>query len=76
VTPASRLLFWIRAAFLGDAAIAAFGGILLAIGSEGAAFACFAFALVRAVLGVAALLIAMRALHDKNPNDDRPSSVR
>jgi hypothetical protein len=76
MTPASRLLFWIRAAFVGDAAVAAFGGILLAIGSETAAFAVFAFALVRAVLGVVALLIAMRALHDKNPNDDRPSSVR
>ena len=76
VTPASRLLFWIRAAFLGDAAIAAFGGILLAIGSESAAFACFAFAIVRAALGVAALLIAIHALERRDPNDDRPSSVR
>jgi hypothetical protein len=75
VTPASRLLFWIRAAFLGDAAIAGFGGILLAVGSETAAFACFAFAVVRAALGVVALLIAMRALEHTNPNDDRPSSV-
>lgn len=75
VTPASRLLFWIRAAFLGDAAIAAFGGILLAIGSESAAFACFGFAIVRAILGVVALLIAIRALDRGNPNDDRPSSV-
>lgn len=76
MTPASRLLFWIKAAFIGDAAIAAFGGILLAIGSETAAFAVFAFVLVRAVLGVAALLIAMRALERRDPNDDRPSSVR
>ena len=76
MTPASRLLFWIKAAFVGDAAIAAFGGILLAIGSETAAFAVFAFVLVRAALGVAALLIAMRALEHRNPNDDRPSSVR
>lgn len=76
ITPASRLLFWIRAAFVGDAAIAAFGGLLLAVGSEGAAFACFAFAAVRAALGVAALLIAMRALERRDPNDDRPSSVR
>jgi membrane protein implicated in regulation of membrane protease activity len=76
ITPASRLLFWIRAAFVGDAAIAAFGGILLAVGSETAAFACFAFAVVRAALGVAALLIAIRALERKNPNDDRPSSIR
>ncbi|MBW4040548.1 MAG: hypothetical protein HIU86_00250 [Acidobacteria bacterium] len=76
MTPASRLLFWIRAAFLGDAAIAAFGGILLAVGSEAAALACFGFALVRALLGVAALLIAMRALEHRNPNDDKPSSVR
>jgi membrane protein implicated in regulation of membrane protease activity len=76
MTPASRLLFWIRAAFLGDAAIAAFGGIMLAVGAESAAFACFAFAIVRAALGVAALLIAMRALERRNPNDDKPSSVR
>jgi membrane protein implicated in regulation of membrane protease activity len=76
VTPASRLLFWIRAAFVGDAAIAAFGGILLAVGSEAAAFACFAFAAVRAVLGVVALLLAMRALERRRPEDDAPSSVR
>ena len=30
----------------------------------------------RAALGVAALLIAMRALERRDPNDDRPSSVR
>ena len=76
ITPASRLLFWIRAAFVGDAAIAAFGGILLAVGAESAAVACFAFAGVRAGLGVAALLIAIHALDRGNPNDDRPSSVR
>lgn len=76
ITPASRLLFWIRAAFLGDAAIAAFGGILLAVGSETAAFACFGFAVVRAALGVVALVIAMRALERRDPNDDRPSSIR
>ncbi|WP_375406644.1 hypothetical protein [uncultured Amnibacterium sp.] len=76
MTPASRLLFWIKAAFVGDAAIAAFGGILLAIGSETAALAVFAFVLVRAALGVAALLIAIRALERRDPNDDRPSSVR
>jgi hypothetical protein len=35
-----------------------------------------AFAAVRAVLGVVALLIALRALEHRNPNDDRPSSVR
>jgi hypothetical protein len=76
ITPASRLLFWIRAAFVGDAAVAAFGGILLAIGAESAAFAVLAFAAIRAALGVAALLIALRALEHRNPNDDRPSSVR
>jgi membrane protein implicated in regulation of membrane protease activity len=76
VTPASRLLFWIRAAFLGDAAIAAFGGLLLAVGSEAAAVACFLFAAVRAALGVVALLLAMRALERRRPEDDAPSSVR
>ena len=76
MTPASRLLFWIRAAFVGDAAIAAFGALLLAVGSEGAAIACFVFAVVRAALGVAALLIAIRALEHRRPEDDAPSSVR
>ncbi len=75
MTPAGRLLFWIKAAFVGDGAIAAFGALLLAIGSESAALAVFAFVVVRAALGVAALLIAMRALERRNPNDDRPSSV-
>ncbi|MGT2424673.1 hypothetical protein [Amnibacterium kyonggiense] len=76
MTPAGRLLFWIRAAFVGDAAIAAFGGLLLATGAEGPAFAVFAFAAVRAALGVAALLIALRVLERRDPNDDAPSSVR
>jgi hypothetical protein len=34
------------------------------------------FAGIRAALGVVALLIAARALERRNPNDDRPSSVR
>jgi membrane protein implicated in regulation of membrane protease activity len=76
ITPASRLLFWIKAAFVGDAAIAAFGALLLVAGSETAAFAVLAFAAVRAALGVAALLIAARALERRDPRDDRPSSVR
>jgi hypothetical protein len=75
VTPAGRLLFWIRAAFVGDAAVAAFGGLLLAVGREGAAFAVLAFATVRAVLGVVALLVALRALERKDPHDDAPSSI-
>lgn len=76
ITPASRLLFWIRAAFVGDAALAAFGGLLLAVGDEAAAIAVLLFAAVRAALGVAALLIASRALERRDPHDDRPSSVR
>jgi membrane protein implicated in regulation of membrane protease activity len=76
ITPASRLLFWIKAAFVGDAALAAFGGILLAIGDEAAAFPVFAFAAVRALLGVIALLLAARALERRHPNDDAPSSIR
>ena len=51
-------------------------GVLLAIGSEGAAFAVLAFAAVRAALGVAALLIAIRALDRRDPHDDAPSSIR
>lgn len=37
--------------------------------------ACFAFAAVRAVLGVVALLIALRALDRRHPRDDRPSAI-
>ena len=72
MTPAGRLMFWIKSAFIGDAAIAAFGGILLAVGSESAAFAVFAFVAVRAALGVVALLIAARALERRHPRDDGP----
>ncbi len=75
MTPASRLLFWIRAAFLGDLVIAILGAYLLATGDEGAGIGCLVFALVRAVIGVAALLIASAALSDRHPNDDRPSSI-
>lgn len=75
VTPAGRLLFWIRAAFVGDAAVAGFGGILLAVGREDAAVAVFAFAAVRAAIGVAALLIALRALERRDPHDDAPSAI-
>jgi hypothetical protein len=35
----------------------------------------FAFAGVRAVLGVIALLLAARALERRHPNDDAPSSI-
>jgi hypothetical protein len=76
VTPSGRLLFWIKAAFVGDAALAAFGGILLAIGAEQAAVWVFVFVVIRAALGVAALVIALHALDRRNPNDDRPSAVR
>lgn len=56
--------------------MAAFGGLLLAVGSESAAFAVLAFAAVRAVLGVVALLLAARALERRDPHDDAPSSIR
>jgi len=75
VTPAGRLLFWIRAAFVGDAALAAFGGILLAIGSEDAAVAVLLFVAVRVALGVAALVIAVHALEKQDPHDDAPSAI-
>lgn len=67
IQPGARLLFWIRAAFVGDAAIAAFGAILLAVGSERAAFAVFAFVVVRAAIGTAALVLALRTLHPDPP---------
>ena len=75
MTPASRLLFWIRAAFLGDAVIAVLGAYLLATGAEGAGIGCLVFAGVRAVIGGVAGLSASAALSDRHPNDDRPSSV-
>ncbi|WP_375388502.1 hypothetical protein [uncultured Amnibacterium sp.] len=76
MTPAGRLLFWIKAAFVGDAALAAFGAILLATGAERPAVWVFVFVGVRVALGVAALVIAIHALDRGDPNDDRPSSVR
>ena len=55
--------------------MAAFGGVLVAAGREAAGIAVLVFAAVRAALGVAALLIASRALERRHPNDDRPSAI-
>ena len=75
VTPSSRLLFWLRISFLGDAALAAIGGVLVAE-DEGVGYAVLVFVALRAGLGVVALLIASRAIADKGPHDDRPSVIR
>ena len=76
ITPAGRLLFWLRISFVGDAAVAAVGGVLVAQGQEGAGFATLVFAGVRAVLGVFALLVAAQALERRDPRDDAPSVLR
>ena len=75
VTPAGRLLFWLRISFLGDAALAAIGGVLIAQ-DEGVGYAVLIFVALRAALGVVALLIASRAIADAGPHDDRPSVIR
>ena len=73
-TPGSRLLFWLRASFLGDAALAAIGGVLI-VQNESAGYAVLVFTALRAGLGVWALLIAARAMDRRDPNDDRPSVI-
>ncbi|WP_375399605.1 hypothetical protein [uncultured Amnibacterium sp.] len=75
VTPSSRLLFWLRISFVGDAALAAIGGVLIAQG-ERVGYAVLVFVALRAALGVVALLIAARAIADTGPHDDRPSVIR
>jgi hypothetical protein len=72
VTPARRLLFWLRASFVGDAALAAIGGVLVAEG-EDIGIALLIFTALRAVIGVVALVLASRALAQHDPHDDRPS---
>jgi hypothetical protein len=72
VTPARRLLFWLRISFVGDAALAAIGGLLVAEG-EDVGIALLVFTALRAAIGVVALVLAARALERHDPRDDRPS---
>jgi hypothetical protein len=72
VTPARRLLFWLRISFVGDAALAAIGGLLVAEG-EAVGIALLIFTALRAAIGVVALVLAARALERRDPHDDRPS---
>jgi len=72
VTPARRLLFWLRISFVGDAALAAIGGLLLAEG-EDVGLALLVFTALRAGIGVVALVLAARALERHDPHDDEPS---
>lgn len=58
---------------MGDAVLAAIGGLLVAQGEEATGIALLVFTALRAVIGVIALVVAARALADRNPNDDRPS---
>ncbi|HEY0374481.1 MAG TPA: hypothetical protein VGC94_06780 [Amnibacterium sp.] len=72
MTPARRLLFWLRISFVGDAALAAIGGLLVAEG-QGVGVALLIFTALRAAIGVVALVLAARALERHDPHDDRPS---
>ena len=72
MTPARRLLFWLRISFVGDAVLAAIGGLLVAQG-EAVGIALLVFSALRAVIGVVALVLAARALERRDPHDDRPS---
>ena len=74
-TPSGRLLFWLRISFLGDAALAAIGGVLIAE-DEQVGYAVLVFVALRTALGVVALLIAARAISERTPHDDRPSVIR
>ena len=72
MTPARRLLFWLRISFVGDAVLAAIGGLLVAQG-EAIGIALLVFTALRAGIGVVALVLAARALERRDPHDDQPS---
>ena len=72
MTPARRLLFWLRISFVGDAVLAAIGGLLVAEG-EDVGLALLVFTALRAGIGVVALVLAARALERHDPHDDEPS---
>jgi hypothetical protein len=65
-------MFWLRASFVGDAVLAAIGGLLVAEG-EGVGVALLVFTALRAAIGVVALVLAARALERRDPHDDEPS---
>ncbi len=54
-----RLMFWLWTPYLSDAALVAIGWWLIAAGDE-AGWWAIAFAAVRAVLGTASILLALR----------------
>ena len=57
---------------MGDAVLAAIGGLLVAEG-EAVGIALLIFTALRAAIGVVALVLAARALERKDPHDDQPS---
>ena len=75
ITPSSRLLFWLRASFVADAVLGVIAGLLIAEG-EPAGTGLLIFVVLRAGIGVVALVLASRALEEKRPGDDRPSVIR
>lgn len=75
ITPRGRLLFWLRASFVADGVLGVIAGLLIAEG-ESVGYALLLFVVLRAGIGVIALVIALRALEDRRPNDDRPSVIR
>jgi hypothetical protein len=74
ITPSRRLLFWLRISFVADAALGAIAGLLIAE-DEPAGWYLLAFVVLRAVLGVVALVLAARMLEERRPGDDRPSII-
>ena len=74
ITPSSRLLWWLKFSFVGDALLAALGGALL-VHDEEAGWFMLVFAALRAVLGVVGLVLAMRALEHRRAVDDQPSVI-
>jgi hypothetical protein len=74
VTPSRRLLFWLRASFGADAVLGVVAGLLVAQ-EEPAGWYLLGFVVLRAAIGVVALVLASRMLEERRPGDDRPSVI-
>ena len=74
ITPSRRLLFWLRASFAADAVFGIVAGLLIAE-DEPAGWYLLAFVVLRAAIGVVALVLASRMLEERRPGDDRPSVI-
>jgi hypothetical protein len=74
ITPSRRLLFWLRASFAADAVLGVIAGLLVAE-EEPAGWYLLGFVVLRAGIGIAALVLASRMLEEHRPGDDRPSVI-